>query len=982
MRYQPNKTAELTLDGVPFQTLDQYVSVSRMPKTKARRRRPMLNANISGTEGISDVGTHKLHSEDSSCEVPGESLDLVKSPKWSHRQIVSELGTLPTTLKMDRGPQFKCQLSKLRLSPMEYCRMYLVEKALSERENRQCELPKPYQKWYWTRCYKKFLIIPQIPKTIRRDVAPTIFDLASSDRESVSTLTPEIDDTGLMRLSLHLGNEAALIPSFTDSSRPNEGNAKILRPPGSNEEVGNRRESETILEGHFVLPHRGLARGEVDDWRPMSEYEHEKHEEHDGTLNEIPTSETSEDNTMVDKSSKIVESQIPLYSLVNSDSSTGCWNHKLPKKPGKGSLGPGKSAGELLPPESFDQVSRQSDDLSSLSLSRQLSRVCTKDLSVLNFATPGVRSRGRNKINNLSSLATTSGHSPLARFPIAVQPTHRLTPGTPTKRVIGESGGQFLSEDTRQVRSISRPSSQLHQGLTADVRDVDTESMISELQPEPLNVTHRRPRANTDDDRRWSQSFDGLSPAASPVVKRVGMSSSVGDEGVFSWEVDSNDCISTEGDRTPRGLGNQLQSFAHTTPESSGLRRSVSTIITPTHSLRRLQPKASSNLGNTEHSGFTPKHIREDVSNATFPRSGIMLNLQGTQARLNRPLKEADEMELSKGLDNTTTRARCLPDVLDLDRFQQNLTPRDWMRNVTSTPLKAKIIPRNKESIEITDCTTASVQTSSASNERDIGSYQSITVQDLPRSHILGERRPKQRLTPNNTHRFSKQRFDRSTRASSPSPSGDEPGFAVRRTASPTILQNTFVPRTPSSRISSIFRNRVRSEHNPPTTPRRPASPRLAWRPFDDDEPEPPCSSPWVSGNGEGKREKEKRAAYFREKAEREIRGRQSPKKPNRGESFGTNLRDCMSRNDLVADNRLSDESLVNWRNFITDAPEPLFSSPLPPVPPLPSQSQLNLALSRLPQARTTPSGAVSGFENPPVEQTKMKRGLRVEMQP
>ncbi|KAM0345389.1 hypothetical protein ACHAPU_006552, partial [Fusarium lateritium] len=967
MRYQPDKTADLTLDGVPFQTLDQYAGASRMPKPKARRRRPMLNASISETEGITDASPQKLHSEDSSCEVPGESLGLVKSPKWSHRQIT------------DHGHQLKCQLLEPRLSPMEYCRMYLVEKALSERENRQCELPKPDQKWYWTRYYKKFLIVPQIPQNIRRGFAPTTFSLAGSDGDSVSTLTPEVDYTDLERLSLHLDHEAALLPSFTDTPLLNVTDAKILDSPDSNEEVGNGVEAEADREGHSVLLHRGLAGGEVDDWRPMSEYERD---EHDGAMNEVLAPDTSEDSIMVEKSNKLAESGNPTYPAMNSDTPAEYWSRQSPKTPGKSSLGPDKSAEEAVPPGNSEQFSRQSDGPRNLSLSRQLSRVCAKDLSVLDFATPGARSRVGNKINSLSSLATTSGHSPLARFPIVVQPTHRLTPGTLTKRVIGESGGQFLSEDTRQVRLIPSPSSQLHQGLQADVWDADPESMISELQPEPLNINQRRPRAITDDDRRWSKMFDGLSSAVSPALRRFGMSSSVGDEGVSSWEVDSSDCTSMEGDRTPRGLGNQLQSLAHTTPEYGGLRRSVSTIITPTQSMRRLRPKASFNLENIEHSGFTPEHAREDFSNGTFPRSGIMLNLQNTQARLNYPLQEADKVEPSKGLDSTTPRTRRLPDVPDFGRYQQNLTPRDWMRAVTSTPPKTGIIPRNEGSIETADCTTNSFQTGNISNEGDVQSYQSIAIQDFPQSHKLGERRPKQRLTPSGTHRFSKQRFDRSIQAPPLPLSRDGPGVTIRRTPSPTMSQNTIVPRTPSSGISSIFRKRIRSEYNPPTTPKTPASPRLAWRPFDDDEPEPPCSSPWVSGNGEGKREKERRAAYFREKAEREIQGRQSPKRPTRRESFSTIPRDCTSRNDFVPESRLSNESLVNWRNFITDAPEPLFSSPLPPVPPLPSESQLNLALSRLPQART-PSRAVSGFETSPVGTYRAKKpqGLRVETQ-
>jgi serine/arginine repetitive matrix protein 2 len=76
----------------------------------------------------------------------------------------------------------------------------------------------------------------------------------------------------------------------------------------------------------------------------------------------------------------------------------------------------------------------------------------------------------------------------------------------------------------------------------------------------------------------------------------------------------------------------------------------------------------------------------------------------------------------------------------------------------------------------------------------------------------------------------------------------------------------------------------------------------------------------------------------------------------------------------------MSNESLVTWRNFIQDAPEPLFSSPPPPVPPLPTESELSLALGRLQQAQT-PSRAAAGAEILPVTSYRARKpqGLKVD---
>ncbi|KAJ4142575.1 hypothetical protein NW754_010016 [Fusarium falciforme] len=78
-------------------------------------------------------------------------------------------------------------------------------------------------------------------------------------------------------------------------------------------------------------------------------------------------------------------------------------------------------------------------------------------------------------------------------------------------------------------------------------------------------------------------------------------------------------------------------------------------------------------------------------------------------------------------------------------------------------------------------------------------------------------------------------------------------------------------------------------------------------------------------------------------------------------------------------------ESLVGWKSFIEDAPEPLFSSPLPPVPPLPTPSQLNLTLNRLDQAQAqAPLRVASAVEASAAAaaaayRSKKPQGLKVE---
>ncbi|KAJ4269630.1 hypothetical protein NW762_001298 [Fusarium torreyae] len=993
MRHRSDAPESMTLDGVSLHALDQYMGNPTTPKSSDGKRRPLLKTDISEPEAISGVSSWKSHSANNSYEAPAVSLSLIQSPKSPSRGKYGRPGARQTTSMTQNGPHVKFQLANPRLSPMEYCRMFQIEKAKSERENRPCELPKPYMDWFWTQYFRKFLVIPRMPKNVRRDLVTRITgtnlegseattETAGSDGESVSTLTAGLDSLGLMRLSLHLGNEPVLLPCFTNIQPSDVRNVTLLDAPEPDEEDEYGCTSDVPGGKDLGLSRREPAGGRIEDWRPMSEYD----DEHSEPPTEVASVQSLKNNDSSNGKNKVTEERLPEFQSTVSNASDICQGQLLLEDPEQGSptsyksvetavlVGSPKGTGRHIEKPSGNRV-----------LSAHLSRICTEDSSILDFATPRVK--GKMLGHSPDSLATADSRSPLARFPIAAQPIHRLTPGTLTRRVVGDSGGQIHSEDTRQARLISSPSSELPQGLSADLWDFETESIVSGLQPEPLNINRRTAKASIYDGRRWSRMFDGLSADVPFTLRRLGISTSIEREHGLVSEADDEDSVPAEEYHTAHRLRNHLQNLTNTSPAHAGIRRSASTIITPTQSLRRLQHKASFSLEKEGHSGFTPEHCRESIVGGTFPGSGMMLNLQDTQTRLRYPLRGPEETQLSRSLDDATPRAGHSPSVLD--RYQQRSVLKDYERAGTGTPRRSRIMSLwddrryegDGEVSELADGTTSSFHTTSILNEGDVQRYPSTTTRDFSQSNKLKKQRPNQRLTPINTHRFSKQRFDRSTRASSTLPTGESQAFNDRKTPSPTELHNTAILRTPSSTIGSLFRKRVRSDYSAPPTPRTPASPRMAWRPFEEDQPEPPCSSPWVSGQGEGRREKEKRAAYFREKAERELASRQSPKRSSRKDSFGSTItKDYIRRSNLVLDNRQSKESLVAWKSFIDDAPEPLFSSPLPPVPPLPSEAQLNLALNRLPQIQT-PFRAASGIEASPAAAYRAKKpqGLKVE---
>ncbi|PHH89644.1 hypothetical protein CDD83_5604 [Cordyceps sp. RAO-2017] len=125
--------------------------------------------------------------------------------------------------KAHMKPQEKCRLAEPRLSPMEYTRLYYVEKARADADGRPCHLPMPDKMWHWTAQHEGFLIIPKVPNSVDRSVLgrkPASGGLRSgSSSNSASTVKLDSSPTTCPRLSLNLGGMTALFPSLMNLAR-------------------------------------------------------------------------------------------------------------------------------------------------------------------------------------------------------------------------------------------------------------------------------------------------------------------------------------------------------------------------------------------------------------------------------------------------------------------------------------------------------------------------------------------------------------------------------------------------------------------------------------------------------------------------------------------------------------------------------------------------------------------------------------------
>ncbi|KAF7550407.1 hypothetical protein G7Z17_g5744 [Cylindrodendrum hubeiense] len=981
-------------------------------KLGIRKRRPSMKLQISSPEPIPEAGSWSLGARRNSNNTPILTNGL-QSPRPTASRSQSSQDTAHPILQTRDGPKLKYKLAKPRLSPMEYARLYLIEKALSDREDRPCELPKPKGVRYWTPRWEKFLIIPKIPDAIRRDFTPqgatngvctsNLTDLgqADSDNESVATLKQETLNPDYPRLSLHLGDLPALSP-FMDLPYPDMSN-EIFPPNNSPLEV-ETEESKQL--GEPLSPYddgeTSRVRAELETQQEFSQAncedergdEKQRREARHRAIHDTTSSSVSEPVSGIKPR---VRTEKEPATIIHRDQ-PHLHHEKQEFWKQMDMDGEGESSSPLSQHSTETAVymgnlrdqALETPDVGIKKTPANQSRPSIVDFSSANFASLGPR----HVVVEFSphSYMSSEARTPMAHFPIAIQPTSRLTPSTLAKHVIGGAGGHLRLEDTRQAKLVQSLSAEFPQASSAHLWSSESDSsMMPDLRPEPLRVRRRKSQLDgeqgsrrsraieefiedeqRDDDDRRQESFemDGSSSSRYPT------SCIENDQRRVSGE-----------ERALERLKYQLGGFKDSATLPKTLRRSSSSIITPTHSLNALESQSMFNVAENGPSGFTPQRYKDQIASSKISRSSLMGHIEDYEqsessaqvveeaAREMRAVRRVSHVSsnASSGLDRSARRQQGAP-LRDLERAS-SITPPGmnsfgfWKNGV--------LIPRDScveedgtygDEFEFTDSSELPEEGYNISSQDN---FEPVSDKTWDFSQSLDS--PKDpygnTMSSIDAYRFSSQRFDPLSRITTPAPQTGNVIKSDQTTTPSPEPQEHLVQRTPSSTIGSLFRKHVRSHHGG-RTPTTPLTPSTHWRPFEEQEPKPPCSSPWMSGRGEDKVEKMERAAYFREKAEQQV-AEAAPEKLSIRKSTLSKVR---SKEDLRRKNpslgrRQSMDSLVGWKSFINDAPEPLFSSsPPPPVPPLPAPSRLDYLDAR------ADSGATAA-----AYKAKKPQGLRVE---
>lgn len=223
---------------------DSLPLFGRKPKLKARISEPEILPKRR-TSGPSKLSTEIVPDSPST---PSLKFDSTRYSSFS--EDVNNRSSEPR--------QDKFELAPPHLSPMEYARTYLIEKAHAAKENRSCDLPKPEHKWYWTPRWEKFIIIPKIPTSIKRGEPTKVKGKGCSLFSKSSAEKQATNDSVCPRLSLHLDNLTSLFPSMTNLDALEEWDEYGVReveagePPMMSGALLDPESLENIVEGESV----------------------------------------------------------------------------------------------------------------------------------------------------------------------------------------------------------------------------------------------------------------------------------------------------------------------------------------------------------------------------------------------------------------------------------------------------------------------------------------------------------------------------------------------------------------------------------------------------------------------------------------------------------------------------------------------------------------------------------------------------------
>lgn len=900
---------------------------SGLLKLSNKKRRPEFRLQISRPEPIPEGSLWNMHAKSSSDD--------------------TTTITQPAHLRSTKGSKLKHRLAKARLSPMEYARIYLIENALSERENRHCELPRPEKKWFWTPGWEKFLIIPKIPASIRRDLgSPAVTGDGCSTKlvqrkkgdstDSVSMLKPPPKDDW-KRLSLHLGDSPILLPDFLRVSsfglvdQTPESDTETLKP--------DAKEAKSCDEDE-------LARGMISSQRvPQS-----------------PESPTQHDIRQVGRFVAGPEFLQHIQETIKNTSYHGSsLMDEAASKYGIKAMTreDGRSASPQLPEGTTLVVTKKKMNEQPFTTPKALRPrgiVGKRPHPALSEFSPSVRPSpmtSRRVVTHSPESCT-----PLARFPISARQSARLTPSTLIKHIVGGAGGQLHPNDSHRAQIVHSHSAEFPAASSADLwGSLSGDPRTESLRPEPLRIGGRNCQNNEERRGQWPKILGDLSPLGQEDQNESGPDNAH-QMAETSLEEDQHQISPTGGHETLT-ISKRRDRQVQDVPAVPGtVRRFSSTNMTPTSSTKCLQFESPVRKTQTSPSGFTPRHVKDEAESLTTRYLMRSDENKGEPPEANgysKTVRGAQDMQRHENAmfeDDPSTRGRQFDASLD-----QSIppTPPQLYR---SRALARRVARRyDRDDATRYDRSGRNFVSKYSDGRPQMGNLSThVQPQGRPsaylRQHSDSFGSPKgtsgvQGLS--DVSHTSSRGHDTDEEAVSPKPgSSDLSRTEMMQTPS---LESTelSVPHTPSSTIGGLFRKRNRSQNRgstprTPRTPRTPSTPSTVWRPFDGPDVEQTRASSWLARADEKLPPKSERTLHWKEKA-----GQLESQSPDslRGSSIRkpSSLSQMRSRESIRSSLRFSRrqsmENLVEWPRFIADTSGAFPSSPAPPVPPLPTPSRL-----------------------------------------
>lgn len=914
-------------------------------------------------------------------------------------------------------------VAKPRLSPMEYARMYLIDKSLAKRQERPCQFPTLEKQCFWTPRWEMFLIIPRIPPAVLRNtyrvdfqssetrlpvISPT--DGYDSDEDSIATVKADTPVRECPRLSLQLGQMTGLMPSVlnlvsmeNDTATPREHEslthlAERLIASNMNNNT-NRLEAFVLNQTMEDKRDLELMSNDVDADKlsisspaslligydagsglssPMNELQSSSY----ATETRSAASFYNESSPLQELNRSPTESEVPRSRSSDDDAMDSPYlaNEETNE---------GVDSSSVYSQESVDTVILRTPE-GSLRLMPDERQTKAVTNSFLTPSTPPCHqespssTRAAVDYSPASFPSSSESAKSLARFPTSHQEDTRLTPTSFAQRIIHESQGCVRGDNSSQrARLVENMSANRLEAYTADYWDsVSNGPMVPELAPAPLKLRKHEPVRHKEEGRQSSWPWRSQAGLDKRNLEDCGKD----DQGMMKasrTDIDRAQLHLKFKNGLSRGLdiNSSCTPFALPEPDSPTRRRESSTTTMHYGPRRHMSMPEEGICAIPLESNESLHSKKPNILQPKLPDSPTLPKFEGEFYIGESVASQKYQKQQDKARESSHER-----DVKFNGKGQQHNHLVQSPTNATTMPPSRRskglaMVRRvaSKESIFSLNKNKArgamTILPRLADNERDVEGEAEDTAQvQAQRTSAESDYGAASRYTSlpiDGVSRFSLQRFDTSSRLQSSLAHRDMSLIRETPNQPPDYEEKRHVStqHTLSSSLGGLFRKRSRPQlGNMPSTPKTletltmPTTPTTHWRPFDEPMPAPPCSSPWLFGGEEDATEREQRAVYFRERTER----RQREELESRSATSGRSSRASSNTSKGNGPSALYAQAGQRENTGeLVDRQATVNRQPLPPQPtsPLPPVPDLTAAINN--DAQRSYGARVSGTRGP-----------------